>query len=72
MLEEGIILVCVGMGTVFTFLAILWGAVTIMGKVVAYINKIFPEELKRTTAPMKAASSEVEIAIAIAAAKKRQ
>lgn len=69
MLNEGLILMSVGMGTVFSFLIILWFAVMMMSKVVLYLNKIFPEAVKETAAPVKAANNDVEIAVAIAAAK---
>lgn len=72
MLKEGLVLMCTGMGTVFSFLVILWFAVSIMGKVVGYLNKIFPEQIQSAAAPVKAALSDVEIAIAIAAAKLRK
>ena len=71
MLNEGFILMATGMGTVFSFLIILWIAVSCMCKVVGYLNKIFPEPVKTVSAPVKAANNDVEIAIAIAAAKRR-
>lgn len=72
MLNEGLILMCTGMGTVFSFLIILWFAVTIMGKTVAYLNKLFPEEVAQTAAAPREVKNDVEIAIAIAAAKLRK
>lgn len=73
MLNEGLILMCTGMGTVFSFLVILWMAVTVMGKTVSYLNTIFPEEIQEAAKPVKAAgSSDIEIAVAIAAAKLRR
>ncbi|MCR5261000.1 MAG: OadG family protein [Candidatus Gastranaerophilales bacterium] len=71
MLNEGCILMATGMGTVFSFLVILWFAVSCMSKIVIYLNKIFPEAVKTAPAPVKTSSSDVEIAIAIAAAKRR-
>lgn len=73
MLNEGLILMGVGMGTVFAFLVVLWFAVFCMGKVILYLNKIFPEQ---TQAPASvkatATTAGAEIAIAIAAAKNRK
>ncbi len=72
MLNEGLTLMATGMGTVFSFLVILWVAVSIMGKVVLYLNKIFPEEAQVLPAAAKPATGDVELAIAIAAAKLRK
>ena len=72
MLNEGLTLMATGMGTVFSFLIILWVAVSIMGKVVLYLNKIFPEEVQALPAAAKPATGDVELAIAIAAAKLRK
>lgn len=73
MLNEGLILMCVGMGTVFFFLVILWFAVFCMSKVVLYLNKIFPEQVQAPVAAKSTAQNAgVELAIAIAAAKMRK
>ena len=73
MLTEGLTLMGTGMGTVFSFLVILWLAVSVMGNVIAYLNKIFPEKVQQAAAvTTKTANSDVEIAIAIAAAKYRK
>lgn len=73
MLNEGLILMCTGMGTVFSFLVILWFAVSIMGKTVSYLNTIFPEKVQEAIKPVKTAgSSDIEVAVAIAAAKLRR
>ena len=72
MLEEGLILMCVGMGTVFSFLVILWFAVLCMSKVVLNLNKIFPEQVVAASKPVKSVSNDIETAIAIAAAKLRR
>lgn len=73
MLNEGLILMGVGMGTVFAFLVILWGAVFCMSKIVLVLNKLFPEETQApVTAKAVAATAGAEIAIAIAAAKNRK
>lgn len=73
MLNEGLILMGVGMGTVFAFLVILWGAVFCMSKIVLVLNKFFPEEIQTpATAKAVATTAGAEIAIAIAAAKNRR
>ena len=69
MLNEGLITMATGMGTVFCFLIILWIAVFLMGKVVGYLNKIFPVAAETAKTTVKNVSSDVEVAIAIAAAK---
>lgn len=69
MLNIGLALMATGMGTVFSFLIILWFAVSLMGKIVGYLNKIFPEKVKSVKNTVKQISNDVEVAIAIAAAK---
>jgi len=69
MLNQGCILMATGMGTVFSFLVVLWYAVSCMSRVVIYLNKLFPEAVKNAAVPVKAANNDAEIAIAIAAAK---
>lgn len=72
MLNEGLTTMAVGMGTVFSFLIILWAVVAIMGKIVGFLNKLFPEEVKAVTTAVKTVCADVEVAIAIAAAKLRR
>ena len=69
MLNEGIALMLTGMGTVFSFLVILWISVSYMGKIVMKLNKLFPEQVETVKKAVQTASSDVEIAIAIAASK---
>lgn len=69
MLNEGVITMAVGMGTVFCFLAILWLVVMVMGNVVSYLNKIFPAEIQTVAQTVKNAVGDLDIAIAVAAAK---
>jgi len=71
MLNEGLTLMLTGMGTVFSFLVILWFSVTGMGKIVMKLNEIFPEKVETVKTAVKSASNDAEIAIAIAAAKYR-
>lgn len=72
MLNEGLSLMFVGVGTVLFFLIVLWFAITIMGKVVGWLNKIFPEQVEAVKTVATKAKSDVEAAIAIAAAKLRK
>lgn len=71
-LNEGLTTMAVGMGTVFSFLVILWAVVALLGKVVAKLNQLFPEEVKGVAAAVKTVCGDVEVAIAIAAAKLRK
>ena len=72
MLNEGLTLMAVGMGTVFSFLVILWFAVSVMGKVVAWLNQVCPEQVEAVKTVVNKTKSDVEAAIAIAAAKLRK
>ena len=70
-LMEGASVMCVGMGTVFTFLCILILAMTLMSKVVTKLNTIWPEPVAQVAggAKKKATSGDdSEIAAAIVAA----
>lgn len=68
-LNEGLTTMATGMGTVFSFLIILWVAVSIMGVVVRKLNQIFPEPVQAVKTAVKKVSDDVEIAIAVAMAK---
>ena len=59
----------VGMGTVFSFLVILWMVVMFLGKVVTYLNKIFPAEVEAVAKTVKTVSDDLNVALAIAIAK---
>ena len=72
MLNEGLSIMAVGVGMVMFFLIVLWFAITIMGKVVGWLNKIFPEQVEAVKTVATKAKSDVEAAIAIAAAKLRR
>lgn len=72
MLNEGIATMAVGMGTVFSFLLILWAVVAFLGVFVGYLNKIFPAEVQAVTTTVKKVTGDVEVAIALAAAKLRK
>ena len=72
MLNEGLATMAVGMGTVFCFLVILWTVVGILGMVVGYLNKIFPAEVQAVVNTVKTAVGDLEVAVAVAAAKLRK
>lgn len=70
-LMEGTSVMCVGMGTVFTFLCILILAMNIMSKVVIKLNEIWPEPVAQVAGGAKkktASGDDSEIAAAIVAA----
>ena len=69
---DGLTTMIIGMGVVFTFLVITIFAMQIMSKVVAYLNKIFPEAVTQTAVVKKSSSDDTEIAIAIAACVARK
>ena len=70
MLEEGLIVTIMGMGTVFSFLCILVIAMLITHKILVFINKFFPEAVEEIAPAKKpAASDDEQIAIAIAATR---
>ena len=69
--NEGFAVMCVGMGTVFTFLCILIFAMNCMSKVVAKLNTIWPEPVQQVAGGTKkkvAKGDDSEIAAAIVAA----
>ena len=69
---EGLSIMAIGMGVVFSFLIITIFSMTIMSKVVRYLNTIFPEAVAQTAGVKKNLSDDAEIAIAIAVAMARK
>jgi len=69
MLEDGLIISFMGMGTVFIFLCMMILVMTIMSKIILKLNEIFPEPVKTVLQPVKV-SNDDEIALAIAVAKR--
>lgn len=69
--KEGLILMGIGMGVVFSFLCILVFAMQIMSKAVRFINKFFPEtvEVVEKKGTKKNVSEDEAIAVAIAVAR---
>ena len=74
LLEDGIIILCIGMGGVFAFLVIMVWSMNIMSVVIKKINNIFPEEIAEENKYSKKnkLSSDSEIALAIALAYSRR
>ena len=69
LLKEGVIIIIIGMGTVFFFLTIMIGAMNINEIVLKFIGKFFPEEVPEVkTAKKTESSKDDEIALAIACA----
>ena len=70
--KEGFIVMVIGMGTVFIFLTIMIWAMNLNEKILKVVNKYFPEEIPEVkTSKKETASSDEEIAIAIACAVAR-
>jgi sodium pump decarboxylase gamma subunit len=68
-LSEGLVMMCIGMGTVLLFLCTLIIAMNVMSFCVAKLNKLFPEAVPaQAGAKPVAASNDDAIAVAIAAA----
>ena len=70
MLKTGLILMVMGMGMVFMFLTILYFVVLFMGKIMGFLDKIMPPETA-IAATSGGGNTDVEVAVAIAAAKSR-
>jgi len=69
LLTEGLSAMCIGMGTVFSFLCITIVAMIVMSNCIKYLNTIFPEAVATpASAPAKSTSSDEEIALAVAVA----
>ncbi len=69
---EGLSIMAIGMGVVFSFLIITIFSMIIMSKVVGYLNKIFPEVSVQGAAVKKSSSDDAEIAVAVAVAMARK
>ncbi len=68
LLLEGVVLMLMGMGVVISFLFIMIIGMRLMSKVIAYLNKLFPEVLEETASAAKKASANIDEAIAVALA----
>ena len=67
-LGNGLALLAIGMGFVLAFLTLLIFAMGIMSKVVAWLNKLFPEAVEEVKSAAKKVSANVDEAIAVAIA----
>ena len=68
LLEDGFIVMIIGMGTVFVFLSIMIFAMHLNGKVLQVLNKFFPEEIPVEKKPVQKSDNNEEIAFATACA----
>lgn len=73
LLTQGLGLMGIGMGFVFSFLVIMIFSMGGMAKIIKVLNELFPEEVKVAEKPGKRAnvSEDEAIAVAIAVAKSR-
>lgn len=67
-INNGLVLLGTGMGTVLLFLFIMIFVMGIMSQVVAYLNKLFPEAVEEVKSVAKKTSANVDEAIAVAIA----
>ena len=69
LLEDGIFVMIIGMGTVFIFLTVMICIMYLNGKVLKFVNKYFPEEIPaEKKVSRKNENSEDEVVLAIACA----
>lgn len=72
-LQDGIIIMFIGMGVVFAFLTIMVFVMDWMSKLVIKLNEIFPEEVveeKYTKKQVKNDDNDIALAIAVALAQR--
>ena len=71
---QGLVAMCIGMGTVLSFLCSMIVAMTVMSAVVRKLNQIFPEAVPQVASGAKKVSSsnDEEIAVAIISAMFRK
>lgn len=67
-LENGLVILGMGMGFVLCFLVILIFAMLLLKQVVTYLNKLFPEAVEEVKSTAKKVSSNVDEAVAVALA----
>ena len=66
---QGLVAMCIGMGTVLSFLCLMIVSMHIMSAVVRKLNQIFPELVPQVAGSKKVTSSnDEEIAVAILSA----
>jgi sodium pump decarboxylase gamma subunit len=70
---QGLVAMCIGMGTVLSFLCLMIVAMFLMSAIVKKLNEIFPEVIPQTAGVKKTSSSnDEEIAVAILSAMFRK
>ncbi len=70
MIEQGLVIMLIGMGTVFAFLVILVLAMIYSSKLVAALEKVFPEPVEQVARPSSGSGDNLAmVAAAIAVAK---
>ena len=70
--KQGLIIMVIGMGTVFFFLTIMICAMKINEHILKFIEKYFPEELTEVkSSKQKNNTTDEEVAVVIAAAVNR-
>ena len=66
---QGLVAMCIGMGTVLSFLCLMIVSMLIMSAIVRKLNQIFPELAPQTaTSKKNITSNDEEIAVAILSA----
>ena len=69
--NDALLVMIIGMGTVFVLLTVMIWAMDFNGKVLKFVNKIWPEEVPEAAKPARRAaqtSDDEEVALAIACA----
>ena len=73
LLAQGLVAMCIGMGTVLSFLCLMIVSMYIMSAIVRKLNVIFPEAIQQPAGVKKVSSSnDEEIAVAILSAMFRK
>ena len=73
-IQDGVVIMLIGMGVVFLFLTIMVFVMDWTSKLILKLNEIFPEEIEEEKPSKKQKrndDSEVALAIAIACAQRR-
>lgn len=65
---NGLALLAIGMVVVLSFLALLILLMSIMSKIILWLNKIFPESIEEIKTTARKVSSNIDEAIAVAIA----
>ena len=71
LINQGLFLMIIRMGSVFAFLIVMLFAMNICSKLIMILNKYFPEEKEEPKKKIQKTDNEAEIAIAIACAAQK-